>query len=410
MKKTILTIMVAAMMLVAFTACEQTTPNFIPKNVSAITIQQNEDFLVGEMFDPSRFSVYVEFTDGSPAQTIDGSDIVTATGLVDGRVGASTIANATYGYSSNGSAVTATRTIRAYAVESVTLANLPTTGETDGTDTTIDTSAVTASVAYNNGAATRELATNEFEVEATSAVTYEAEDVVPTVKVYLFGSSTETSAEIIGTENWTVDISVKAKTPGDVADVAVVYLYDGEEIAFSGLDAFTPYLRDVISVQLWTVDSTGTKVAQVTDTNNITVLNGGTWSPSYTVSSAEQGISFIYTYTDEDGDKHQYDGSVTIPDGDNYISTVTGLQIAEARKSAMQKGYNQFSVTDLTCTATNIDGSASSAQASTYLSVVTGQSIPSDAKAGDTYTLYVNVTTGRGGSDVTLTPVTVTVV
>ena len=73
MKKVFIGVL-AALMLFAFTACEQTMPTY--KNVSYITITQNEDFVQGMDFDASKFSVNVYSTDGS-VSTLDGNGIVT---------------------------------------------------------------------------------------------------------------------------------------------------------------------------------------------------------------------------------------------------------------------------------------------------------------------------------------------
>ncbi len=75
MKKTILTIMVAAMMLVAFTACEQAQmPTY--RNVDYITIKQVADFVEGQPFDAANFQVIAHNTDNTET-VIDGQGLVT---------------------------------------------------------------------------------------------------------------------------------------------------------------------------------------------------------------------------------------------------------------------------------------------------------------------------------------------
>ena len=77
MKKTILTIMVAAMMLVAFTACEQAQmPTY--KNADYLTIVQNTAFIEGQAFNANNFEVVVHYTYGSTS-TIPGAGVVTGT-------------------------------------------------------------------------------------------------------------------------------------------------------------------------------------------------------------------------------------------------------------------------------------------------------------------------------------------
>ncbi len=75
MKKTILTIMVAAMMLVAFTACEQQMPTY--KNADFISVNQTTAFIKGQPFDASYFTVTLHYTDGSTS-TVGSTGIVSA--------------------------------------------------------------------------------------------------------------------------------------------------------------------------------------------------------------------------------------------------------------------------------------------------------------------------------------------
>ena len=75
MKKTILTIMVAAMMLVAFTACEQQMPTY--KNADFISVNQTTAFIEGQPFDASYFTVTLHYTDGSTS-TVGSTGIVSA--------------------------------------------------------------------------------------------------------------------------------------------------------------------------------------------------------------------------------------------------------------------------------------------------------------------------------------------
>ena len=80
MKKSILTIALAAMMLVAFTACEQQVPNVLPDDVNYITIVQTEDAVEGKAFDPSLFNVMVYSSNPNVAPvTVSGKGYVSLT-------------------------------------------------------------------------------------------------------------------------------------------------------------------------------------------------------------------------------------------------------------------------------------------------------------------------------------------
>ena len=89
MKKTILTIMVAAMMLVAFTACEQQMPTY--KNADYLTVVQDTAFIEGQDFNANNFEVVVHYTDGSTS-TIPGAGVITTkAGWDDGASATSTV-------------------------------------------------------------------------------------------------------------------------------------------------------------------------------------------------------------------------------------------------------------------------------------------------------------------------------
>ena len=77
MKKSISAILVAALMLFAFTACEQQMPNLYGYVVSDASIRQVGDFVTGQTFDPTKFAVDVVYENGEK-DTIEGTNIVTS--------------------------------------------------------------------------------------------------------------------------------------------------------------------------------------------------------------------------------------------------------------------------------------------------------------------------------------------
>ena len=70
-KKSIFVVALAALMLIAFTACEQPANIWNPngKIPTALNITQNEPFVEGQLFDASKFSVEVVYQDGSKETT-----------------------------------------------------------------------------------------------------------------------------------------------------------------------------------------------------------------------------------------------------------------------------------------------------------------------------------------------------
>lgn len=75
MKKSILIGALAVMMLFAFTACEQQMPTY--KEVSYIEVEQTGDFVIGQVFDASKFTVTANFTDGS-SSVVKGASVALA--------------------------------------------------------------------------------------------------------------------------------------------------------------------------------------------------------------------------------------------------------------------------------------------------------------------------------------------
>ena len=73
MKKVFIGVL-AALMLFAFTACEQQMPTY--REVSYITISQTGDFVTDQDFDASKFQVNVYGTDGN-VTTLEGNGLVT---------------------------------------------------------------------------------------------------------------------------------------------------------------------------------------------------------------------------------------------------------------------------------------------------------------------------------------------
>lgn len=75
MKKSILIGALAVMMLFAFTACEQQMPTY--KEVSYIEVEQTGGFVIGQVFDASKFTVTANFTDGS-SSVVKGASVALA--------------------------------------------------------------------------------------------------------------------------------------------------------------------------------------------------------------------------------------------------------------------------------------------------------------------------------------------
>ena len=179
MKKSISAILVAALMLVAFTACNNEVPAY--KVPTGLTIQVTRtDYLVGEAVDPSTISGTVDFFDGS-SKALSGTELsYSVTGGSNGLIGkgANTILS-TYGgtLGADNTLVSASARVMGYEVEKVVLGNLPTEvtqGTTPSTTASVPTDDVTVTVTYDNGQKTRDLVAGEYNLQLT------VDDTTPT--------------------------------------------------------------------------------------------------------------------------------------------------------------------------------------------------------------------------------------
>ena len=180
MKKSILTIALAAMMLVAFTACEQQVPNVLPDDVNYITIVQTEDAVEGKAFDPSLFNVMVYSSNPNVAPvTVSGKGYVS---LTDSSA-------KTFAPEQKVTAVYAGKTASPLAVSVAEVLDVKVEGFPESVvqnAAMLKTSTLTASVTLSNGTEL-ELGADDYTIwyNVSAAVTGEDEEGTPvTAKVF----------------------------------------------------------------------------------------------------------------------------------------------------------------------------------------------------------------------------------
>lgn len=268
MKRKVFIGVFAAIMLVAFTACENQVPTYkVPVSMTAET--SKTEYLVGETLDPSSITATVYFSDGSSSEYPGNMVGATAEKLsakgtksVDLEFGAGSAT------SSKGLAKTSL-TVNVYDVESITLGNLPTTAAWDDKEdkAVIDQTGITATVAYNYGKGTRTLTSDEFKLEF-DALTVGAEDAAVTVNsLTLFGGTTNYAAspnDVLAEYTWEVDVADKAAgefsddfTLADGTFVVKFYHEDGTEVA--GTDA-TVYIGETLTWKVFVQEKESTTV------------------------------------------------------------------------------------------------------------------------------------------------------
>ena len=107
-KKSIFVVALAALMLIAFTACEQPANIWNPNGkvpTNAVITQTGDWFVSGQTFDPSRFSVAITYADGS-SETVSGTNLVQLD--AKGSLGGTSSSNSARNYVLPGDGVKAT--------------------------------------------------------------------------------------------------------------------------------------------------------------------------------------------------------------------------------------------------------------------------------------------------------------
>ena len=176
MKKSISAILVAALMLFAFTACEQQP--LIPSStqVRAITGITGPDYLVGQAFNAADFTVEVEYTDGSKA-SLNGSGIVKLAEVTFPASAGTYDVIASIGSSSSGSysgaaTATATGTFSVYDISSIEVTTDPSevSFETGKTLSDADLAGIVITATYGKSK-TIELDASEYTLYGVTAST-----------------------------------------------------------------------------------------------------------------------------------------------------------------------------------------------------------------------------------------------
>ena len=239
MKKCILIGALAALMLFAFTACEQQVPNFIEKTPTAMSVVSTPEYLVGEKADPNQIKVEIVYANG---------DVETKTAATLGMVattlnGMQNKVSLSYGTTLDGKPATFEVVVPAYEIESVIIdpTNAEMTTVAKGASPVqfkLDGAKITA---IYNGNSQKEVSeslvaatfTNgAFTVDTTGAIGTEAKVSIVAAKQAVVSLSSDWVLEI-------VDGSYDAST--DLKSVSVTQKEDNEVFAINGTLAQVTY-------------------------------------------------------------------------------------------------------------------------------------------------------------------------
>lgn len=190
----LLTCIVAVMALAMFVGCDNAP--VLPSFVVSGNITQTGDFLIGQTFDPSKFSVTVTYDNGRIVAADDTVSVVLADGE-NSKVEAGTKVEAYIGKNYASENVTATANVRAYAIKSIAVSGPESYAAVKGLS--IPASDLTVTATYldsNNAEKTMVLVPGEYTVGSVNGV-----DIKKLNKVDTTVETSVTVTSVVGNVN-----------------------------------------------------------------------------------------------------------------------------------------------------------------------------------------------------------------
>ena len=308
-KKSIFVVALAALMLIAFTACEQPANIWNPngKVPTALNITQNEPFVEGQLFDASKFSVEVVYQDGSKETTTSANvtlqttaDAQASSVLAPGAVVSASLT--TVGANAGSFLVSSTRAIDVRTIDSVTVVAPATLDQNANVSSVAVKSLFTVTANYEGGSVVVKPAEFELTLD-TSAVD---EDVSGTIGVKLASDK-----YVATSDTFTIDIVEKDSAEAEWDGTIAIRVKEGKTPAFiqrTKLDATAiTKINDVYEV-VKNMDDGTTEVIDTTE-----------------LAKVEYTLSSYYEHTGETNVKR-------FPVSDTVILTATYNSVDPATK------------------------------------------------------------------------------
>ena len=322
MKKSILIGMLAVLMLLAFTACNNEVPTY--KVPISMTAQASKtEYLVGETLDASTVTATVYYSDGS-TQTFTGTDVGASTekineGINNVPVWFGTGEKETTGSYKKGT-VGASVSVMGYSVESATVTGLPTAATWDETTKkpSLDLSNASVVVSYNG--TTRTLSSDEYElVIDISSIGAGQKDAPSSMTLAVFG--TDVSTKTTWPEDYEVSVPNYADGDFDETRTPITYTVEVKKGTESVVSGGTYYIGETITYEVYKVDADGDKEAATPDTDYVFV---GTKPASKSIELKADNLKGAVTY------KISVLGSsstmsITIPKATDYVKEITSI-------------------------------------------------------------------------------------
>ena len=315
MKKSILTIVLAALMLIGFTACEQAVYK-VPTGLSVTATRTG--YLAGEPIDINTISGTLEYSDGS-TRSISGSEL--------SIVGGEGVYVASYGK------LTATLEITEYKVadiKSLAISELPTTVEAKATSVEAEGVAT-----LPNGD------TSNVDVTLTiTALTQVGTTAEPKITAYAVNTMAYTG-EVTGTDDWQVTVvSAGEFDITDIKTISVTYVNTTTPDAAAG----TYYVDDVVTYKVWGTDNAG-NTRELT-TSEYGVVDGATLPASFTITEKAGDTEYLLYAKVNPTVRTSAGSGIKAPQGQAWVESVTFTKSSTAHELAAAGGTLQ--VTQLT--------------------------------------------------------------
>ena len=402
MKKSISAILVAALMLFAFTACQQEPIDVNGYVPAALSISYNGNgVLGGQPFDPADFSGTITYKNGQTAPYTGTFKLENDAKTYS--LGNNTVTAAIVSVSgSTADGVSATCNVVGYEPTSITLENLPETAVSKSGSVTLDLSDVTAIVSYGDGETVTLAYEDEFLMGAEVKGNVGAEVKVSPSGLYIYKVSTNYISKVADLD-WTVEIVEASVDHKAITEIKAVALADSTAKTFYG--------DSVLDKSLYKVTGTdGTAEWTLDDSEYNIILAGGTDNSGRinTTTSASVVVYIQATGEGNEGIAKSFAGFTVIdPVVDIKVIDSTGAEVTgfgetnAVERNAVPTIPSGFKVQTLTA-------SKNATTASDWTDLNSGYyfSVPVLNGSGSTQT--VNVSYKTETNEVVSTPVTFT--
>ena len=350
-KKSIFVVALAALMLIAFTACEQQISTYkVPVGLTLTTTKT--EYFTDEALDPSTFSGVVEYSDGS-TQTLSGTEL----SLVEGRTSATGKTTISASYGAGSYVAKADVEVTRYAIDSIKLSNFPTTA-TENKDgyAVVSTDGVTVTASYNGGK-TRVLDADDYTIFVTFEVAKASADedglyAISASAITLKPFAAEnafTNISLDGTWKVDVDPYTEEFVAEDVNYYDVEYTVTRNDEVVEDPEMDNLYIGDEVE---WTIyaytdydDSSIVTYTAKQEVEDYYVKNNVSTKSSYTITAdTDESFTVIIANPNTGAENTSIDVAIGNGTNANYITGVKSITIKDALKAESPISFEDLTI------------------------------------------------------------------